>query len=121
LAAAGDVDGLTVALSPGAAGWPLAVEAPPAESLLAATFSFPPFCTYHKSMATPPASKSNAQKTSNANFRLDPVFANTSPNAGAAPSDVDTLLFDLGVTISLNFEVIIDTGVTTSGAAAIEG
>ena len=80
-----------------------------------------PFCTFYKSLATPTASKSNAPKTSNTSFPLDPIIGDTPPNAGAAPSDVATLLFGSGVTNSLNFGVVIGAGVTTPGATTLVG
>src|SRR5215471_17160374 len=54
-------------------------------------------------------------------FPLDPLIGDTPPNAGAAPSDVATLLFDSGVANSLNLGVVIGAGVTTPGAATVAG
>src|SRR5262245_50842512 len=78
-------------------------------------------CTFYKTPATPTASKSNAPKTAITSFPLDPIIGDTPPNAGAAPSDVATLLFGSGVTFSLNFGVVIGAGVTTPGAATLAG
>src|SRR5262249_51755022 len=123
-AAAGDVEGLTVALRSGMAGRPLVVETCwplPAESLVAATFSFAPFCTYHQSPAALPASKSNTPKIDNTSLPLDPVFAEASPNTGASSSNVAALLFNSGATTSLNIGVDSGADITTSGAATIAG